>query len=396
MTTLNEPSGVPLTPDFYEYEWSPLVAARLVDGTVTVDWADGATLECYSLWLAENAPGLGVEPQSREGMIDPADLPQASDLLDAAVGPDGDLVLIWSGDLVARVHPGWLRHVADGAHRPDSYLPARETWTATDLPEPPTIDGSRVLDDPGVLAEWLTTLVRYGLARLRDTPADVDFLAELAARIGPIRDSNFGPVWSVRAKVDPDSTAYTGLNLGQHTDLPTRETPPGFQFLHCVENSCAGGWSRMTDGLAVAAELAANHPDDYEALTTLRWVFFNRSTDDDHRWSGPIIDRGGPGQPLTLRAFYPVRAFPDMAPADVPRAYTSLRRFSKVAHDPRFQVRYPFRVGDLVGFDNRVVLHGRDAFDPVSGARHLRGCYIDHDDVFSRLRVLRRRATATT
>ena len=42
--------------------------------------------------------GLGVEPQSREGMIDPADLPPASDLLDAAVGPDGDLVL----DLVRR------------------------------------------------------------------------------------------------------------------------------------------------------------------------------------------------------------------------------------------------------------------------------------------------------
>ena len=396
MTTSNEPAGVPLTPDFYEYEWSPLVAARLADDTVTVEWADDATLQCYSLWLAENAPGIGVEPRSREGMIDPADLPPASDLLDAAVGPDGDLVLTWSGGLVASVHPGWLRHVADGAHRPDSFLPARQTWTASDLPEPPTIDGSRVLDDPGVLTEWLTMLVRYGLARLRDTPDDTGFLAELAARIGPIRSSNFGDVWSVRAKVDPDSTAYTGLNLGQHTDLPTRETPPGFQFLHCVENSCAGGWSRMTDGLAVAAELAATHPDDYEALTTLRWVFFNRSADDDHRWSGPIIDHGGLGQPLTLRAFYPVRAFPDMAPADVPRAYRALRRFSAVAHDPRFQVRYPFQVGDLVGFDNRVVLHGRDAFDPVTGARHLRGCYIDHDDVFSRLRVLRRRATAST
>ena len=237
--------------------------------------------------------------------------------------------------------------------------------------------------------------VRIGAAHATLPPTSTSS-PKLAARIGPIRDSNFGAVWSVRAKIDPDSTAYTGLNLGQHTDLPTRETPPGFQFLHCVENSCEGGWSRMTDGLAVAAELAANHPDDYEALTTLRWVFFNRSVDDDHRWSGPIIDHGGPGQPLTLRAFYPVRAFPDMAPADVPRAYVALRRFSEIAHDPRFQVRYPFRVGDLVGFDNRVVLHGRDAFDPVSGARHLRGCYIDHDDVFSRLRVLRRRATATT
>ena len=141
MTTSNEPAGAPLTPDFYEYEWSPLVAARLADGTVTVEWADGATLECYSLWLAENAPGLGVEPRSREGMIDPADLPPASDLLDAAVGPDGDLVLSWSGGLVARVHPGWLRHVADGAHRPGSYLPGAGHGRRATFPSRPRSTG---------------------------------------------------------------------------------------------------------------------------------------------------------------------------------------------------------------------------------------------------------------
>ncbi len=67
MTTSNEPAGVPLTPDFYEYEWSPLVAARLVDGTVTVGWADGATLECYSLWLAENAPGSASSRRAARG-----------------------------------------------------------------------------------------------------------------------------------------------------------------------------------------------------------------------------------------------------------------------------------------------------------------------------------------
>jgi gamma-butyrobetaine dioxygenase len=54
-----------------------------------------------------------------------------------------------------------------------------------------------------------------------------------------------------------------------------------------------------------------------------------------------------------------------------------------------------FEAGDLVGFDNRRILHGRDAYDPGIGRRVLRGCYIDRDDVLSRLRVLRRnRATA--
>ena len=387
---------MPMTPDFYSYVWAPLSTATLADGFVTVEWADGATLQAYALWLAENTHGMGLEPGSREGMIDPADLPAATDLVDATVAADGALELSWQSGVTTRVHPGWLRHVADGRHRPESYLPEHEMWRSSAYPEPPTVDGTHVLDDIEVLTEWLTLMVRYGLARLRNTPADPDFLAELGARIGPLRGSNFGTVWSVKALIDPNSTANTSLNLGQHTDLPTRETPPGFQFLHCIDNTCSGGYSRMTDGLAVVDELATRYPDDYDALTSMRWVFFNRSKDDDHRWSGPMIDHGAPGQPLTLRAFYPVRGFPDMPAHDIPHAYAAMRRFSQVAHDPALQMRYPFKVGDLVGFDNRRVLHGRDAFDAVGGTRHLRGTYIDHDDVYSRLRVLRRRHEQAT
>jgi len=109
-----------------------------------------------------------------------------------------------------------------------------------------------------------------------------------------------------------------------------------------------------------------------------------------------MVDHGAPGSPLTLRAFYPVRAFPDMAPEDIPRAYRAARRFHQLAADPLFQIRYPFSAGDLVGFDNRRILHGRDGFDPGSGFRHLRGTYVDHDEMYSRLRVLSRHAATTT
>ena len=105
---------------------------------------------------------------------------------------------------------------------------------------------------------------------------------------------------------------------------------------------------------------------------------------------GPIIEGGGPDAPLTIRAFYPVRAFPDMAAADVDRAHRAVKRFHELAADPRFQVGSPFRPGDLVAFDNRRVLHGRDAFAAGRCRRHLRGCYLDHDEVHSRLRVLSR------
>ena len=388
----NAPENAPATPDYYHYDWHPLTAASLSDDTVTVTWADGVSLACYSLWLAENTVGFGIEPITREGMLDPADLPAAESLLAASVSADGALVLTWQGRDGTAMHPGWLRHIADGRHLPSHGLGPIERWDTATLTEPPTLDGADVLTNAVTLRDWLKLMTRFGLARLQNTPASVDFLAELAELIGPIRDTNFGNVWDVKAKLNAESTAYTGLNLGQHTDLPTRETPPGFQFLHCVENTCNGGWSRMTDGLRVVDVLADEYPADFDALSTLRWVFFNRSRHADHRWSGPIIDRGGPGQPLTLRAFYPVRAFPDMAAKDVPRAYAAMRRFSALAHDPRLQMRYPLAPGDIVGFDNRRILHGRDAFDPGAGSRHLRGTYIDQDDVFSRVRLLNRQS----
>jgi gamma-butyrobetaine dioxygenase len=386
--------NAPLTPDFYSYDWHAITSAVLVSDTVVVTWADGVVLPCYSLWLYEST--IGVEAVTRESMIDPADLPSADALTGAAVGPDGSLVLSWVGGAISAVHPGWLHHVADREHRPEHGIGPTARWDTSTLPEPPTIDGSDVLTNPMKLRQWLRLMTHYGLARLTNTPVDLDFLGTLTRLIGPIRDTNFGDVWDVKAKLNADSTAYTGLNLGQHSDLPTRETPPGFQFLHCVENTCEGGWSRMTDGLSVVHELQTNFPDDYDALTTLNWIFFNRSKDADHRWSGPMIDHGAPGQPLTLRAFYPVRGFPDMAANDVPRAYAAMRRFSQIAHDPRFQLRYPFTPGDIVGFDNRRMLHGRDAFDPGAGSRHLRGTYIDHDDVYSRLRILNRHDQGST
>jgi len=387
----------PLTPDFYQYRWQPLTSVRLQGSTVVVGWADGTELACYSLWLAENADGLGLHPQTRECMVDPGDLPSPEALTEASLGPRGELSLRWSlptGALITEVHPGWLRHIADGGQLPEASLPSIETWTAATFGEPPSVSGEAVLEDDAVLAEWLSLLCRFGIARLQNTPTDQEFCEQLGRRIGPIRGSNFGAVFSVQAMVEPNSTANTGLGLGQHTDLPTRETPPGFQLLHCVVNNVAGGFSRLTDGHSVVNELRTSHAEHYEALTTLNWVFANRSATDDHRWTGPFIDHSEDGLPLTLRAFSPVRGFPAMSPADVPRAYAALRAFSEVAHDPRFQIRFAFAPGDVVGFDNRRVLHGRDGFAEGGGLRLLRGCYMDHDDLYSRLRVLNRRSAA--
>lgn len=389
------------TPDFYEYPWSPLATAETDGSFVQLTWPDGAVLRAFDLWLRENAVGHGgVDLATREGLFDPAELSSEIAVLSAQVTESGSLIVEFAPDgTISEYHPGWLRHVADGNHRAPSWLPTPTSWTAATLPEPPTHDGSVVLDDDVVFGQWLDDLIRYGIARLSGCPTDLDFNATLAAKIGAIRDTNFGPLWDVKADVtmagsaDTNSTANTNLRLGPHTDLPTRETPPGFQFLHCIVNEAGGGHSTMADGAAVVEALQAEHPEHYDALSTLNWIFFNRGPGIDHRWSGPFIDHGVAGAPLTLRAFYPVRGFPDMAPEDQPRAYAAMRCFSQMAASDRFQIDYPFAPGDLVGFDNRRILHGRDAFES-GGKRHLRGMYIDQDEIRSTARVVSRRLAA--
>jgi gamma-butyrobetaine dioxygenase len=375
-----------LTPDFDLYQWLPIIDVDCAGPMVSVRWADGLSLDCFALWLFENT--VAIDPITRESMIDPGSLPDA-DVLIAADVADGALRLSWRDGQVSSVHPGWLRSIAEGRHVPNA-VAELVVWDAS-IGEPPTFDGSEVLHDDAALEAWVAALASHGLARLQGTAADREEMERIGRRIGPIRGSNFGDVFTVEAVFDKaDSLANTGSNLGQHSDLPTRETPPGYQFLHCVENSVAGGASRMTDGLAVIECLRTEHGEHYEALTTLEWVFANRARDGDHRWIGPIIDHGKTRSPLTLRAFYPVRLAPHMNTADVPRAYEAIRVFSTVAHDPELMLSYRLEPGDLVGFNNRRVLHGRDAFDPGAGRRVLRGCYLDRDDVWSRLRVLQR------
>lgn len=386
-----------LTPDFYNYAWNPLESVVLDGSFLRLTWTDGETYDAFDLWLRENAVDAGgVDLATREGIMDPAHHIDGGAADSASITPDGALEVTWKPDaVVATYHPGWLRHVADGNHRPSSFVPDPVVWDAT-IGEPPTYDGANVLADADLFREWATDLLRYGIARLRNVPVGEDFLLSLVSKIGPLRDTNFGPIWDVKADVElagsdlTNSTANTNLRLPPHTDLPTRETPPGFQFLHCIVNEAEGGNSTMADGAAVVAHIAEHDPEHYEALTTLNWVFFNRGPNIDHRWSGPMIDLGVAGSPLTLRAFHPVRAFPDMDQADMPRAYAAMKHFSALAADPQFRLSYPFVPGDIVGFDNRRVLHGRDSF-ASDGRRHLRGTYIDHDEVRSFVRVATRR-----
>lgn len=70
--------------------------------------------------------------------------------------------------------------------------------------------------------------------------------------------------------------------------------------------------------------------------------------------------------------------------------YRACRRLIAMTHEARFRLIRRLAPGQMGGFDNRRTPHARNAFDPATGARHFQGCYIDRDELLSRIRVLQR------
>ena len=62
----------------------------------------------------------------------------------------------------------------------------------------------------------------------------------------------------------------------------------------------------------------------------------------------------------------------------------------KMTRSNAYLISLRLAVGEMVVFDDRRILHGRDAFNPETGFRHLHGCYVDRGEFESRLRVLKR------
>lgn len=356
-------------------------------------WDDGKISRYHHIWLREHCPCDHCHSSiTREQILDVPSLPVDIKPCSAAISANGSLEIVWSdNDHRSIYHPGWLR-----TNSYDEWAQAErgtklETWGASyDIPN---FDFGAVMNDDGVLYNWLSALDRYGLARLENVPTVPGTIEKIAEHFGYIRASNFGKIFDVESKPNPDSNAYLAIELPLHTDLPTRELQPGLQFLHCLHNEAKGGQSIFVDGFHIARTLEAEQPEVYKLLSTLKWPFSNRADYRDYRWTSPLIelDRDGNLVEVRINTFLqaPITTIPHHL---VPAAYEAKHALLCAALEDRFRVYHMMKAGDMVTFDNRRVLHARTEFFPETGRRRLQGCYMDRDELKSALRMLDRKS----
>jgi gamma-butyrobetaine dioxygenase len=361
-------------------------------GSLTLEWADGTIGEFASVWLRDNLPE-NRDRHSGQRLIDVTELPLEPRIRTATLA-DHDLRVDWDGEsCVSNFAVDWLYEHAAARHgRPELQLrawlngaeldPRREfAWRSV----------AALQADPQVRLEWLTSLLRDGIAFLSQVPAVEAGILAAMGLVGRVAETNYGLVFDVRAVPQPENLAYSDRGLGLHTDNPYREPVPGFQALHTLIAAPDGGDSLFADGFALAEHLRQCDPTAFEMLTRTAVPFRYRSAQADLSAERPLIELACTGAVTAVhynsRSIAPLRL-----PAGECRSfYAAYRRFAELLREPRFQVCIRLSDGDLVVFDNQRILHGRTGFASARHPRHLRGCYLTRDSVYSEAAMLRGR-----
>jgi len=369
-----------------------LVAVQPLVDRLQVQWADGRSSPFHHQWLRDNcACSECVYGVTREQVLEIVDIPADMVPNTSYIDAKGYLRVDWYDGHESRFDPGWLRaHAYDDESRAERLAakPRSQLWNA-EL-SLPIFDYQSVMEDTPTLLRWLLALRDVGLTQVRGVPTEPDSLVLIAKRISFIRESNFGVLFNVRSKADADSNAYTAFNLPLHSDLPTRELQPGLQFLHCLVNDAMGGESIFVDGFAIADALRGEDPEAFRSLCEIPVEFRNKDRHSDYRCLAPIIALDSSGQVSEIRMANFLRGPFDAPAAQMPALYRAYRRCMAMTREERFRVIARLNPGEMWCFDNRRTLHARNAFDPATGSRHFQGCYIDRDELLSRILVLQR------
>jgi gamma-butyrobetaine dioxygenase len=356
-----------------------------------VTWTDGTETTYPTIWLRDNCPS-GLHPQTQERLLDLLSL-DPSPVLQTAELDDDRIHLSYADGHASEMPVALLAEHRPGRPAPDPAAIAPVLWRA-DLTVAgiPRFAATRLLEDNAALNSWMQQTARYGISIITDLADRLAAGIEVAERIGFLRRTNFGTTFEVVSMPDPNNLAYTSVSLPLHSDLPNQEVPPGFQFLHCLANEAAGGGSLFADGFALAEDLRVEDPSAFQRLCEVPIPFRFHDAEADIRVREPVITLNRLGEVIEIRYNAHIAGIFDMPAAAMPDYYRAYRAFMAKTRDPKYRLAFKLERGEMVVFDNRRILHGRDAFDPSTGFRHLHGCYVDRGEFNSRLRVLARDA----
>ncbi|RZO49721.1 MAG: DUF971 domain-containing protein [Candidatus Pelagibacterales bacterium] len=359
-----------------------------------VEWSDGEKSNFNYLWLRDNCP-TAHDKDSRHRMFNILKVSTNIKAKDFKINHDGKLEIKWSeGDHTSYYDPKWLRKNCYTLKSKQKYISPYKLWNNSlqNNLDSISVEHDEIISSDKGLIKWLEILHRKGIAIVKNTPIEKESAFSVLNRISHTRETFFKTPFEVINIPKPNNSAYSAHALNNHMDLPWFETPPGYQFLHCLINSAEGGDSSAVDGFSVVDYLKHNEIEIFETLVSVPLKFRDKDyTQESIRgFHAPAVSLTKDKDYNDIRFSVATMDILDCHPDIMDKVYKAHHRFGNLLHDDRFQIKFRLNPGDIFSFNNRRVLHGRTAFDPNSGHRHLQGYYIDRDEILGRLNYLKK------
>ena len=256
-------------------------------------------------------------------------------------------------------------------------------WDKKDIGEEIYTDFQNTITNDG-FKEFLEKLYKFGFVVIQNCKTEMSSVEKIANKIGYVRESIFGGLWTFESNNDMADSAYTQDELRPHTDSTYSNDAPGLQLLLCCHYEATGGESIMVDGFKIAEKIYKENRDLYTLLSEIEVT-------GQYIGDGVFLEAKRPifklnsNKELVQVSFnnYDRAAF-RMDDEKTLKFYDAIREFDLIANNREYQWRHILKPGELLIFNNWRILHGRGSF---KGDRKMSGCYINKEDFDSSCRM---------
>ena len=193
-----------------------------------------------NIWLRDHAQDDNSwDKRSHQRKIFTAKLDTNLHIKKAEVKDNGNSIDIFWSDLNKSIN-----YTADfflnNLTKSNNKYPNLKIWTNKDLDQNIYTDFNEAISEDGYKL-FLKKLYEYGFTVIQNCKTEMSSVEKIAKKIGYVRESIFGGLWSFESNEDKADSAYTQEELRPHTDSTYSNDAPGLQLLLCCHYKASGG-----------------------------------------------------------------------------------------------------------------------------------------------------------
>ncbi|XP_038050086.1 trimethyllysine dioxygenase, mitochondrial-like [Patiria miniata] len=367
-----------------------LAVATEQERSVTVKSGDNSWELSY-VWLRDHCRCEKCFDHSNfQRLLDTVGIPLDIRPTQLTCGTDG-LDLTWPDSHMTTYPWKWLEEFGPSGAKQQSHNAAlqRILWDGATIKSvlPPDIAFQEFMETETGLKEAVERFYKLGLVFINGAQPNTEDVEKVASRFSRLQETFYGRACVVTFTQEIADSGYSKGSLSLHTDNTYFHEPNGALLFSCFKHDGEGGENPLVDGFYAAAKLKREHPDYYDALSTIPLVMQYVDQERDIKTHATMIKN----DPIT-GAMQMIRynvldrgVLSHFTLRDMDRFYAANKAFATILQDPSSEFVVKLVPGRLMLIDNWRLLHGRSAF---TGNRVMTSAYLQRDEMHSKIRTM--------